>query len=310
MEQPRTPPRRPAVKPLPGMGDNQYQGLYGGQQEFRIYQDAIEQLKNNEEQLPSLPTITLEIRKAVKDPNISHHQLSNIIAKDPSLTAILLKHASSSFYRTVEKPKNLQDVIGRIGLSAIDNLVLSHSLKSLFVMKDPALKKLYKQAWRRQTFKACTSYHLARLLRFPNPDNALVASLLSEVGTLAMLVALQNYDVPQEKTYRVLCRNYSKHLGAVLLAKWGLDNEFRSVLRQTGQWRISLHPQLQLIDIINLSLFHTIHHLNPVNDLIPLEDLAAYKKLAFPQNALAENGLLNSIEEDIDIIEIMINSFS
>ena len=293
---------------VPIVAADEVQAMYG-QQEFRIYQDAIERLQRNEDQLPSLPTITLEIRKATSDLNISHQQLAAIISKDPSLTAILMKHASSAYYRTTDKPKNLQDVIARLGMRSVDSLVLAHSIKSLFILKDPQLKNLYQQAWRRQTLKACISYHLAKNLHLPNPDNALIASLLSEVGTLALLVALQNYDVPAEKTYRTLCKHYSKHLGAVLLAKWGLDRTFTDILRQTGQWRVRFGTGLQLIDVINLALFHTVNYLNPANDLMPIQDLAAFQKLAPPFNVMGKQRGLLLVEENMRDIETLASTF-
>ena len=57
-------------RPMPIVVTSEMQAMYG-QQEFRIYQDAIERLQRNEDQLPSLPTITLEIRKATSNLDIS-----------------------------------------------------------------------------------------------------------------------------------------------------------------------------------------------------------------------------------------------
>ncbi|MFO1388130.1 HDOD domain-containing protein [Cellvibrio sp.] len=285
----------PAKTSLREAGD-----LYG-QKEFHIYQNAIEKMRAHDDQLPSLPIITLEIRKATSNPNVNLNHLSSLIAKDPSLTAILMKHASSVFYRTADKPKNLQDVIKRLGMGAIESLTLSHSIKSLFVLRNHQLKALYKQAWQRQTLKACMSYHLAKTLHFPNPEDAIVASLLSEVGTLALLSSLQDYAAPAAPTYKILCQHYSKHLGAILLAKWGVSPVFVDVLRKTGAWTLDTGRLLQLVDVINLGLFHTIHYLQPQNDLIPLQEIAAFKKLN-PQYAMIKQQKLLIIEENISHI--------
>jgi HD-like signal output (HDOD) protein len=193
-------------------------------------------------------------------------------------------------------------------MRTVENLTLAHSIKSLFVLRDHQLKALYKKAWQRQTLKACMSYHLAKSLRFPGAEDAMVASLLSEVGTLTLLVALQNHDVPAEQTYRVLCKHYSKHLGAILLAKWGVAPIFMDVLRKTGAWTLNTGSSMQLADIINLGLFHTIHHLNPSNDLMPIQDLAAFKKLA-PQHAMLKDNKLFIIEDNLLQIEAMTKSF-
>lgn len=259
--------------------------------EFQIYQAAIERMQTHEDQLPSLPTITLEIRNATANPNVNTDQLSTLIAKDPSLTVILMKHASSVYYRSASKPKNLHDVIHRLGLRTIENLTLAHSIKSLFVLRDHNLKKLYKQAWQQQTIKASMSYHIAKSMGYAAAEDAMVASLLSEVGTLTLLVALQNHAAPSEATYRTLCTHYSKHLAAVLFAKWGMSPVFTEVLRNTGQWTKETGPKLQLVDIINLGIFHTIQQLKPHNDLLPLTDLTAYKKLLPPYNTLKNNQL-------------------
>lgn len=299
------------MSPTPSLQPHtqEIQSIYGNK-EFRIYQDAIEKIQNNEDQLPSLPTITLEIRNATSNPNITLDQLTQLIAKDPSLTVIIMKHASSTLYRSAEKPKNLHEAINRLGMRSIENIVLSHSIKSLFVLRDHHLKSLYKQAWRRQTLKACMSIYLAKAVHYPRPEDALVASLLSEVGTLSLLVALQGLNVPPETTYTILCRHYSKHLGAILLAKWGVSPVFIDVLRNTGQWSLQTSANLELVDVVNLSLFHCIHHLNPKNDLLPIQELAAFKKLKPQHTYLNSEKRLHLIDDHMDDIEQLVQSFN
>lgn len=276
--------------------------------EFHIYQEAIERMQTHEDQLPSLPTITLEIRNATANPNINTDKLSTLIAKDPSLTVILMKHASSVYYRSTDKPKNLRDVINRLGMRTVENLTLAHSIRSLFVLRDHHLKDLYKQAWQRQTLKACMSYHIAKSIRFTAAEDAMIASLLSEVGTLTLLVALQNHDVPAESTYKILCKHYSKHLGAILLAKWGVSPIFTDVLRKTGAWTQDTGASLQLVDTINLGLFHTIQRLQPQNDLIPLQELTAYKKL-LPHYQQLKHNQLALVQDHLPQIQTMAKAF-
>lgn len=296
-------------KPSLLMDNKEIQSIYGNK-EFRIYQDAIEKIQNNEDQLPSLPTITLEIRSATNNPNISLDKLSSLISKDPSLTVIIMKHASSALYRSTDKPKNLHDAVNRLGMRNIETITLSHSIKSLFVLRDHHLKNLYKQAWRRQTLKACMSMYLAKTIHYPQPEDALVASLLSEVGTLTLLAALQGLNVPPEETYKILCKHYSKHLGAILLAKWGVSPVFVDVLHKTGQWKLQTSSSLELIDVINLALFHTIHHTNPKNDLLPIQELSAFQKLSPQYTYLNYSKRLRIVEDHMDDIELLVRSFA
>jgi hypothetical protein len=81
-----------------------------GTSDYAIYRQVVSQLMSGEEQLPSLPAITLEIRRALADPEVSLAQLNRLISRDPALSAILMKYASSALLRTQSPPKSLFDV--------------------------------------------------------------------------------------------------------------------------------------------------------------------------------------------------------
>ncbi|PTT72821.1 hydrolase, partial [Pseudomonas sp. HMWF010] len=85
--------------------------------DYSIYRRAVSQLMLGEEQLPSLPTITLDIRRALSNPKLTINQLAALIGRDPALSALLMKHASSALFRQAIAPKNLRDVITLLGLA-------------------------------------------------------------------------------------------------------------------------------------------------------------------------------------------------
>jgi HD-like signal output (HDOD) protein len=259
-----------------------------------------------EEQLPSLPTITLDIRRALGDPNISLNALVRLISRDPALSALLMKHASSALYRHTLPPKTLHEVISMLGMGEVDRITMVHSIKSLFTLHSPGHKRLFVDAWERLVIKASTSAMLARLLGHVTAEHALLASLLSEVGTLAVLSAFRSESVtPSSELYYKLCREYSKSLGIIVLKKWSVDNEYIEIIRDTGNWQRSPGHSLQLLDLVNLALYHAIKERTPDADLPPLQELAAYQKLMPPQDFIGENGELSLvISHRADILAI------
>lgn len=52
---------------------------------YNIYSIVISQVMRDQEQLPSLPSLTLKIRTAIADPNASGDSLAELISIDPSL---------------------------------------------------------------------------------------------------------------------------------------------------------------------------------------------------------------------------------
>lgn len=264
--------------------------------EYSIYRRVVSQLMNGEEQLPSLPMLTLDIRRALASDDVQVPALVRLIGRDPALSALLMKHASCAIYRHPVPPKTLQDVINLLGMREVDRITMVHSIKSLFTLHSPAHKRLFLEVWERLTLKASTCAMLARLLGHVAPEHALLASLLSEVGTLAVLSAFkEEAEIPSGELYYKLCREYSKSLGVIVLKKWSVDDEFISVVRNTGNWAYHERRELELIDLVNLALYHSVRERNADADLPPLYELAAYHKLLPPQNFISEQGALDLV---------------
>ncbi len=274
--------------------------------DYSIYRRVVSQLMNGEEQLPSLPMLTLDIRRALSDADVRLPALVRLIGRDPALSALLMKHASCAIYRHPLPPKTLQDVINLLGMREVDRITMVHSIKSLFTLHSPAHKRLFMEIWERLTLKASTCAMLARLLGHVSAEHALLASLLSEVGTLAVLSAFkEEAQIPSSELYYKLCREYSKSLGVIVLKKWSVDDEYIGVIRNAGNWGLSENREIGLTDLVNLALFHAIRERDAQADLPPLYELAAYHKLQAPLNFIGDNGELELVlnhREDIHAI--------
>lgn len=263
---------------------------------YSVYRTTIDQIMRGEEKLPSLPDITLKIRHELADANTTSERLAHLISGDPSLTVMLMRYAASPLYKTQQTPKSLEQVISLLGMATVDRLVMLHSIRSLFIMQNPQLKKLFASAWQRQSLKASISRFCAQKLGFNPADEALIGSLLSEIGTLAILSSLTESSVPpSQQIYLQLCRQYSKSLGVIIIKKWSLDDNYAEMVKASGDWTYSSRSELTLTDILNLALYHTIVWMRRNHNLPDLDTLAAYKKLPAPFNQYDANGLLGII---------------
>ena len=192
------------------------------QSDYSVYRQVVSQLMSDQEQLPSLPMLTLDIRRALAMPEVSMARLSSLISRDPALSALLMKYASSALLRTRVPPKTLHDVLRVLGIQQVDRVVMVHSIKSLFTLHSAAHKQF-----------------LARAVGHIPSDHAVLASLLSEVGSLAVLSAFKDASlIPTPARYYSLCRAYSKSLGVILLKKWAVDDEYVHIIREVGNWTL------------------------------------------------------------------------
>ena len=276
---------------------------------YSIYRTVINQVMEGTENLPSLPSLTLKIRRAIHDPNATAPKLAALIEQDPALCAMLMKYVSSPMYRTRQQPTTLEGVISILGMGTVDNVIMLHSVKSLFIMDKPQLKSLYTLAWKRLITKAATSTVVAEILKFHPADQIMISSLLTEIGTLAVLSALKDSEyIPDEETYFELCRQYSKSLGVILLKKWAVDESYVDILKQIGEWNKTPEPDLNAIDVINLGLYQAVVYLSPAANLPPITDLVAYRKLSEEYNEVDGYQRLKVLLDKQERLETVISS--
>ncbi len=277
--------------------------MTSAQSDYAVYRRVIGDLLNGQEQLPSLPSITFEIRKAMGQQDLSMMDLSKLLAKDPALSAVLIKYASSPLVGSQTPPQNLLDVIRLLGMNQVERITMVHSVKSLFSVHSVKHKRLFMEAWRRLALKASVSTFIAKHLHFKNvlPDNVLMAALLSEVGTLAVLSAFKNSDqTPDVPAYVTLCREYAKSLGVITLKQWQVDEQYVKVMQQIGNWKGENPGAPNLVDLINLGLYHSLKLSNSKTDLPPIQELTAFQKLEAPDNSVVAGGLtfvMTSVQE-------------
>ena len=276
---------------------------------YARYRQVVSQLMSGEEQLPSLPALTLEIRRALRSPDISLEALSKLISRDPALAALLIKYCSSALNRTRRGPKTLKDVMQVLGVGQVDRITMVHSIQSLFTLHSASHKKLFKEAWERLILQACICAFLASRASHVQPEQALLASLMSELGSLAIFSALKDDVEPSRELYLNLCQEYSKSLGIVLLRKWAVDEELVDIVRNSGNWSERGEFQMELIDLVNLARYHRLKSFDHATDLPPLQSLTGFGKLLPPYNQLDANGglqVLSVHREEIDALADML----
>lgn len=254
--------------------------------QYAVYREAIDRMLHGDEHLPSLPKLMLQIRKEVANPDTTTERLVYLIKRDPGLSALLMKTSASAAYQTLIPPHNLHDSISRLGMSVVSNLVMLHSIKTMFVFES-SLRPLFNSAWSRMSIKAGFAAFFSKKYNHIGVDseNAILASLLTDVGSLSILSALQGFSpAPDKRAYALLCKQYSKSLGFLLLKEWEIDKDLIDVIKRVGQWSFTSENDFTLFDILNLSLYNTLLNCSKNHALPLIVDLKSYQKLRPPYN--------------------------
>jgi HD-like signal output (HDOD) protein len=140
-------------------------------------------LDNN---LLSMPQVISELLEMTSNDNFSAGKLARLILKDPAITSKILKMSNSSFYARPVKIKNLDNAISVLGITTVKCLALATSIfqpKQIAARAGIEINAFYTYI----LSVASGAELLAGVIKYPLPEEALIAGLLQDVGILYFL---------------------------------------------------------------------------------------------------------------------------
>ena len=192
----------------------------------------IETLIGSLDKLPTLPGIAMEILQTVRNSDSGIKEIGDIIAKDPSLSAEILKTVNSSYYGLRGKVASLPHAIAMLGASAVKQLALGFSL--LRIKETPISAQFdFAQFWKGSLIGAIAAQELARELQPELADEAFLIGLLQDIGILALLQCMPDqYELVLNEVQATGCAYHDAEIqiigfshmefGARLLELWDL----------------------------------------------------------------------------------------
>lgn len=149
----------------------------------RIYQHIV----TGRLDLPAMPEVAVKIQGAINASDADAYRLSRIIQMDLAVTGGLVKAANSALYGGASPVSSVRDAIVRLGFDVTRQLVISIAMKQVFSTDIPALKKRMRTLWDRSVHVSALSYVLARHSQRFDPEHAMLAGLLYQVGMVPLL---------------------------------------------------------------------------------------------------------------------------
>ncbi len=146
---------------------------------------AAENFFKNSTALPTMPEVAARLMRSFDDDNISLGKIAELIGKDSTLSAKVLRLANSAHYSPSHQISSLNDAANALGLETLRNLSMAACLSGAF----PAVKGLDRsQFWRHSVTTAAYASLLSKVLRL-DADTAYLAGLMLRTGQLLMAMS-------------------------------------------------------------------------------------------------------------------------
>jgi len=248
--------------------------------------------------VPQMPESALRIRRLLADPRTSLEQLSRVINSDPPLAAYLMQFADSPLLKSARACTSLRDVLARLGTEKLNNLILGFSVRNLFISKELPLQQVFRSRWKSAVERAAFCACLAPRTGITSVDDALLAGLLQDIGSLPLLAELERWpQYPrQHSSLQELCETLSGPIGCVVLTAWKQPRTVVDVARYRNDWGRQTDAAAQITDLVQVACL--LQHDNCA--AIPLAESPALKRLfphATDSSELAEQLRLELADE-------------
>jgi putative nucleotidyltransferase with HDIG domain len=189
--------------------------------------------------LASLPTIYLQVEKAINHPTSSSADIAKVLRSDQGLNIRLLRIANSAFYGFPRKVEGVDEAIRIIGTRQLHDLVLATVVLTQFRGVDERLVTM-KSFWQHSFACGIAARAMASLCRESNTERFFVGGLLHDIGSLVLYqefpqraaAALHKHrrdKVPLEDAERSMVGCDHGQVGAALMALWKLPDFYREV---------------------------------------------------------------------------------
>lgn len=269
----------------------------------QVFFDIYEDLRNNKLNLPSLPEVAMKIRQLIDEGN-SASTIAKAVTTDPVIAAKLIRAANSPLFRGVREFTTCTQAIVRIGLKTTKQLVMTFTVKELFRAKHTTTRKRMEELWNHSIEIAAICYVLAKETGAADPEQALLAGLLHDIGTIPLLTYAENYPTLLESASELAkaVKEFRSEVGGIILQRWGFDENMINAAKEAEHWKRDHNGKADLADLVIVAQLHLMIVQRGGEDIPSLEEIPAFKRLS-PDAMSAERSLAMLREAHEQVVE-------
>lgn len=243
-----------------------------------VFDEVLIAIERGELSFPVFPEIADRVRKLINDPNISAQEVVAAISGDIGISAHLIKVANSAAYADKPKVEHLRQAISRLGYKQVHNLVLQVTLSELLHTSNPVISRYLQDYWKRNREVAAFCYVLAQNDRQFNPDQAMLAGMLHNIGALPLCLYVDRPDfaLDVEELYALIDKLHVP-VGAKLLKAWNFPEAMIEIISGSEVRPEGAPHYADLVKVANLLS-------QPIGRTIDWAGVKAVKRLRLDEN--------------------------
>lgn len=209
--------------------------------------------------LPTLPDVALKVREAISSGTATTGQLVEIIGSDAALSARLLKITNSPLYRGRVEIEKLSVAVARLGMDTVRNLVTSIVLKQMFKPKTKQMENCFRKIWQHSVNVSSISRALASRCPHLDPDQAMLAGLIHQIGKLPILMCFENNPelIDDDEEFENILENLHSDIGKMIMLAWDFPESLIAVVSEYKNYQRNTELEADYVDLVQVAHLET-----------------------------------------------------
>lgn len=278
--------------------------------QFKSVQDFLvhvqEELDANRLVLPTLPDIALKVRDAVSKGEASSQELADMIVTDAALSARLMHVANSPLYRGAVEVNSIQMAVTRLGSSTIRTLITSLVMQQMFTPSTTLLEQYFREVWEQGVNVSSICRALATFVPHLNPDEAMLAGLIHQIGKLPVLTLVENIPEFKDSPSRLnkLLEKAHPPIGKIIMETWDFPEELKLVASEYVDFQRNINEKADYVDLVQVAFLQSIAGTDHLANRIDWGTVPSFAKLGMAPDA--EILEIEGISEEIELAQSLL----
>ena len=267
---------------------------------YQFLRDIARDLSQKELKFPTFIDASLGVRMALSKKDLNAAELAKVVRSEPLLSARLVALANSAALNAGGREiTDLKNALIIVGHNAVRSLAVSLAMEQIAHAKE--LKPFAQQCrelWEHSLEVASIAYVLARQRGTPDPDEALFAGLVHDLGHFYLLWRATGFPelVKRGDDLRALVHDWHPGIGAALLQNLDLPETITRAVDEHELVPATLQPG-GLAELLSVS-----DRLSKSRGVVPPPEMTEPPAEGAPEGALDEQtarAILKEAAEDV-----------
>ncbi len=244
--------------------------------------------------LPSIPEVASQIVEILDDPDVNAAKISRKVSLDPAIAIKLVSAANSPLFKGVREINSCEEAIVRLGLKTTRDLIKIFAVRDLYQSNTSEIQKRLRSHWNVSKQVAAIAFILSKLNRATNPNEALLAGAVHNIGVVpSLLYAEQMPEVLEryELSIDEFVNKTKTEMGVFMLKHWQWPDHLIDVVSHAENWAYqSQNLHIDMTDIVIVANAH-LNILRKFLSCPPLPKIHSFSKLSVKLNLTPEKSI-------------------